>query len=853
MAIFTKLRELNFCLNAAKSNLSFLKSKIRKIICKEEKVVRFFYLITDSLFAEAEQRTKFFDFIIPVVPVLNSYNSRQKLEDFFKAIDEEKKPEKELLSHICFYINDMRLLKNVINEYKIYIKVIDIESKNLKIDNLFSIILIKNLFPREYDQLLKNEGVIFDAISKIENCNETDFITFNLDFDNNEEEDQELKELKDEDLAKLIFKQKKDNLIKYGKIQEIFQEAKCYEEKYGLIRYLILNDFLDSNYFYYLGFIYEGSLSKKDQIFLKKLREGDEFDIFYELENSNNVYEELTNKDFSRVNILNFYLLNEIIRREDKNKIIKLFSLVEENNKIDIISRIFVKLEFKQIKWIISALSFKFKDVIIKIIKWQNKKEKKDQEEQKKEELMPLNVLLAICVQGINDNNYEKLMPYKELLENKSSLLEQANLLSDLEKEILIRNFVNSDIKFASLENLSINKNILSKIENNNLFKLTSSNLKYLLINLENKKDASYSTMISDLYNSEIMQSSKNYLEKKFDNFIENDYILTVLYATKKLYFKNNEKETIKILNANLDTVLKWNYIENNRTIINDISEVQNDYCLEWLFQLNQIYLSDSNIKIYWKIISKNLGSNQNGYRRFDEYLNKNFEIQPNKLIEIMQNNLNICGVIINWETLDDLLFNELIEFNNKKNSYQKISSLNSMLNKNKITKLAEHNLIDINQENCLLLFHLKINSFFKLVKYKKNKNDFFQLIRNNSLSIEKIQNSELFSLDLLDFWFKENDILTDLNKTEILRYYFQFIEDNHFYNYGITKLKKLISNINSLKGFEDIFNNKKPILEDDKQCKNYLAKFLKEKNLIGISKENRINLKPAQWKQWKK
>ena len=177
-----------------------------------------------------------------------------------------------------------------------------------------------------------------------------DFITFNLDFDNNEEEDQELKELKDEDLAKLIFKQKKDNLIKYGKIQEIFQEAKCYEEKYGLIRYLILNDFLDSNYFYYLGFIYEGSLSKKDQIFLKKLREGDEFDIFYELENSNNVYEELTNKDFSRVNILNFYLLNEIIRREDKNKIIKLFSLVEENNKIDIISRIFVKLEFKQIK-----------------------------------------------------------------------------------------------------------------------------------------------------------------------------------------------------------------------------------------------------------------------------------------------------------------------------------------------------------------------------------------------------------------------------------------------------------------------------------------------------------------------
>ena len=88
---------------------------------------------------------------------------------------------------------------------------------------------------------------------------------------------------------------------------------------------------------------------------------------------------------------------------------------------------------------------------------------------------------------------------------------------------------------------------------------------------------------------------------------------------------------------------------------------------------------------------------------------------------------------------------------------------------------------------------------------------------------------------------------MTDLNKTEILCCYFLFIKDNHFYNWGLTKLKKLINNINSLKGFEDVFNNKKPILEVDNQCKNHLVKFLKEKNLIGISKENRINLKPAQ------
>ena len=82
----------------------------------------------------------------------------------------------------------------------------------------------------------------------------------------------------------------------------------------------------------------------------------------------------------------------------------------------------------------------------------------------------------------------------------------------------------------------------------NNLFKFTSSNLKYLLINLEEKKNTSYSTMISDLYKSELMPSSKKYLNKEFNNFIKNDYIPTVLNATEKLYFENNEEETIKIL-----------------------------------------------------------------------------------------------------------------------------------------------------------------------------------------------------------------------------------------------------------------------------------------------------------------
>ena len=62
-----------------------------------------------------------------------------------------------------------------------------------------------------------------------------------------------------------------------------------------------------------------------------------------------------------------------------------------------------------------------------------------------------------------------------------------------------------------------------------------------------------------------------------------------------------------------------------------------------------------------------------------------------------------------------------------------------------------------------------------------------------------------------------------------------------------------MISSIQSLKGFEKIFDNQILILDNDNECKKYLVKFLKEKNLISVSEDNRINLKPTEWKRWKK
>ena len=59
--IFERLREVNTLANI----------QLQK---ESKKVLRFFYLLRDDIFV-SKDRTKFFDYIIPVVPVVDSSNS----------------------------------------------------------------------------------------------------------------------------------------------------------------------------------------------------------------------------------------------------------------------------------------------------------------------------------------------------------------------------------------------------------------------------------------------------------------------------------------------------------------------------------------------------------------------------------------------------------------------------------------------------------------------------------------------------------------------------------------------------------------------------------------------------------
>ena len=144
--IFIKLREINLLLN---------KSKVLN-----GKHILFIYAVRDDMFKDVE-RTKFFDFVIPIIPIINSSNSGEKLRTWISENKLEGFSE-EFIDGISFYIDDMRLLKNICNEYLIYS---DIQDEYLQHDKLFALLTYKNKYPKDYVDLDRQCGELYDTLN----------------------------------------------------------------------------------------------------------------------------------------------------------------------------------------------------------------------------------------------------------------------------------------------------------------------------------------------------------------------------------------------------------------------------------------------------------------------------------------------------------------------------------------------------------------------------------------------------------------------------------------------------------------------------------------------------------------
>ena len=154
--IFYELRQINYLVN-------------KKL--GEKKKIKFIYMVRDELFNKSEERTKFFDIIIPIVPVMDNSNSYELLK---KMMGDEWlcKLDKTYLKMICMNIRDYRMLKNIFNEFQIYYYQLRIEDHKYDAMKLFAMITYKNLFPKDFADLQHGKGKVHEALGTIDKVRE---------------------------------------------------------------------------------------------------------------------------------------------------------------------------------------------------------------------------------------------------------------------------------------------------------------------------------------------------------------------------------------------------------------------------------------------------------------------------------------------------------------------------------------------------------------------------------------------------------------------------------------------------------------------------------------------------------
>lgn len=153
-SIFTKLREINKILN----QYEVIKNRIV-----------FVYAVKDNLFEKEIERTKFFDFLIPVIPVVNSTNSGAKMRDLLRLDDKngeypEHNISEKFITLISPFIGDMRVLISIINEFWMYKRTLINGLKDQLDDEcLLALIIYKNLYPKDFALLEAEAGDVKDA------------------------------------------------------------------------------------------------------------------------------------------------------------------------------------------------------------------------------------------------------------------------------------------------------------------------------------------------------------------------------------------------------------------------------------------------------------------------------------------------------------------------------------------------------------------------------------------------------------------------------------------------------------------------------------------------------------------
>ncbi|MET3391663.1 hypothetical protein ABIC33_002302 [Variovorax sp. 1140] len=148
--IFVTLREINSLVN---ENAGV------------KRTIRFLYALRDDMFVNTD-RTKFFEFIIPVIPIINTSNSIDMVLEQGRRLAIDERLDRQFLREVSRYLNDLRLIQNIFNEYAIYVANLETDGENLfDANKLLAILIYKNVYPRDFEQLHRGAGNLAEILN----------------------------------------------------------------------------------------------------------------------------------------------------------------------------------------------------------------------------------------------------------------------------------------------------------------------------------------------------------------------------------------------------------------------------------------------------------------------------------------------------------------------------------------------------------------------------------------------------------------------------------------------------------------------------------------------------------------
>ncbi|GEP63785.1 putative membrane protein YobI [Clostridium beijerinckii] len=981
--IFSKLRELNSLINDSKQvnkRVVFIYALKDDMFCSEEEKEDKIIYKDDKI--SYKNRTKFFDFIIPVVQVANSSNACDLLIRKFKNANQFDGLNEKFISEITILINDMRVLNNIYNEFVIYKEnlkedkndedisgvIHDTQDEKSELDyvKLLAIIVYKNVYPVDFAKLQNDEGMVYDIfynkknelvknrlkkineeiveiekdikvaehecannlrelrsiyiseIVKLSSISQIDINNSRYDFNrliedenafhymidsrNNSRyyngsiwtkinldiihsqnngftylEREKVIKLKEKNITVNIIEDLKRELKNLNEEKRIVQSLplsklleKCdYNEiliddieKENLLKFLIKRNYIDENYYEYISYFYEGTLTRADKNFLMNVMYEKDMSFEYKLQKPQFVLDKIEDFQFTRKYILNYKLVDYLIEN------------IEDNYEYEIYYGLLIDQLANE-----SESSFSFidgyiycheinhntKEIFIKSLckKWQHMWtyiQLKSNLVTEKMDMFLRDIIKYADIDDIVNMNVNQI-----LTRYISSLPYFLRLVTDEEyNEKIIMILDRLKVVFIEMDKVNHENEILNHIYINDMYEINEDMI-YVIMNhyssdsIYNVRRANYTA----IKNSKCEELIK-YIDKNINEYIEKVFL--------KLNANDSEAEKIIIEllnNEDIEVENKNKIISETKFIINNINKVNIHLLWARLIENCKIKISWSNIISYFEHFNKqideiviNFLNEENNYLILSKQSLSEISEFDNSVVDSISQKIILCKEI----TID--AFKELIK--SIKEKYTEFEELKDS-SEDKINILINQGILILSPENYIMLKNNFKNEHIKLLvnnineyvekyeKYELDAEDIKKLLKSEIYMnykvfiIEHIEDVEIISdnylVDMIMECIMEIDKikLKDVILENIIKSDIHLKTKVMLLNKNIDSLDKNITFklLNVIGGkYSDITNySSKPLLNNNHENK-VLAKNLKNKNYISSWSEEKFGIR---------